>query len=98
MELGDRAEIDGEGELDLLAFAQAEVARLDEHAGGAQVHGSTELSAAARDRDVDGCSCPVPRVQAAFHLVSCLALSSCCSCAGRCHYADVTLRNAANST
>jgi hypothetical protein len=60
-------EVDGEGELDLLALTEAEIGRFDEDAGGAQVHGTTELSAAARDGDVDRGSCPVPRVQAAFH-------------------------------
>src|SRR5579883_2992499 len=67
MELGDRAEIDGEGQNDRLALAQPEIRSLDEDARGAQVHRFAELAAAARNRDVDGSPGTVPRVQATFH-------------------------------
>src|ERR1700728_541653 len=67
MEFGDGAEIDGEGEDHLLALAQAQVRRLDEHAGGAQVHGLAELASAAGNRDVHDRASPVSGVQSAFH-------------------------------
>jgi hypothetical protein len=67
MELGDGAEIDREGELNLLALAQTQIRGLDEDASGAQIHGTTELAAPARDVDVDGGSGAVPRMQSTFH-------------------------------
>jgi len=41
VELGNCAEIDGEGQLNLLSLPQSEVGRFDEHAGSAEIHGAT---------------------------------------------------------
>ena len=68
MDLGDRAEVDRERQLDLLAFAQPEVGGLDEDAGGAEIDCTTEFFAPAGDGDVHGGARPVTGVQTALHM------------------------------
>lgn len=65
--LGHGAEVDGKGELHLLALSQAEVARLDEHAVCAQVLRLAELALAPRIYDVHRGAGSVASVQSAFH-------------------------------
>ena len=67
MHLRDRAQIDGEGEHDLLALAQTQIGGLNKDTGGAQIHRLAKPSAALGHGDVDSCTCTVPRMQAAFH-------------------------------
>lgn len=67
VQFGDRAQVDGEGEHDLLSLAQAQIGSFDEYACGTQVDGLAQFPAAARDSDVDDGSSTVPRMQAAFH-------------------------------
>ena len=67
MHLRDRAQIDGEGEHDLLTLAQTQISGLNKNAGGAQIDCLAKPSAALRHGDIDGCTCTVPRMQAAFH-------------------------------
>lgn len=64
----DGSQIDGERQHHLLTFAQAQVGGFDKYARSTQIDRLAQLSAAARDSDIDNCSCTVPRVQAAFHL------------------------------
>jgi hypothetical protein len=47
MHLGDRAEIDGEGEFDLLALLEAERSSADEDAVGAQIDGAAQAPLAS---------------------------------------------------
>ncbi len=70
MELGNRPQIDGESELDVLALSQSEIRGLDEHACRAQIHGFAELSPAAGSGDVDGSPGAMPSVQTAFQVVA----------------------------
>src|SRR5579872_1530274 len=70
MQLGNGAEVDGKGEYDLLALTQPEIRGLDEDTRGTEVHRFAELSAAARNGDIDNGSSTVPRMQAAFHFMS----------------------------
>jgi hypothetical protein len=67
MQLGHRAQIDGEGQLDLLTLPQSEIRGFDEDAGGAQVHGAAQLAAATWNIDVDGGPSPMPGMETAFH-------------------------------
>jgi hypothetical protein len=67
VQLGDRAQVDCEGQHDLLPLAQAQIGGFDEYACGTQVDGLAQFPAAARDSDVDDGSSTVPRMQAAFH-------------------------------
>jgi hypothetical protein len=64
----DGSQIDSEREHHLLPLAQAQVGGFDKYARCAQIDGLAQLSAAARDSNIDNGSCTVPRVQAAFHL------------------------------
>jgi hypothetical protein len=68
MEFRHCSQVDGEGEHDLLPFAQSEVGSLDEDTRGAQIDGLAQLPAATRNSDVDNGPSSVPRMQAAFHL------------------------------
>ena len=67
MHLRNRSQIDGEGEHDLLAFAQTEIGGLNKDASGAQIHRLAKPSAALGHGDINSCTCTVPRMQAAFH-------------------------------
>src|SRR4029077_11882881 len=67
MELGDTAQVDGEGQHHVLALTQAEVRCLDEYPGRAQVHGFAELASSAGHRDVHDGARAMPGVQSAFH-------------------------------
>jgi hypothetical protein len=67
VQLGDGAEVDGEGKNDLLALAQSEVRRLYEYAGSAEIDRLTELATASWNHDVDNRPSTMPRMQAAFH-------------------------------
>lgn len=66
MELGDGTEIDGEGELDLLPFSQAEIGRFDEHSGGAEIDRFAQFPATIGQGDVNRRPGAVPRVHPAF--------------------------------
>jgi hypothetical protein len=70
MELRDSSQIDGKSQDDLLTLSQTQVGGFNEYARSAQIDSLTQLSAATRDSDIDNGSCTVPRVQAAFHLMS----------------------------
>jgi hypothetical protein len=89
VKLGDSPEIDGKRQDDLLAFAQSQIRRLDEDAGGAEIDGLAELPTTTGNSDVDGGTSTVPRMQAAFHWSGLFLCSS--SVAGRNHYANVCL-------
>src|SRR5262245_38943000 len=67
MQLGDGAEIDGEGELDLLSLAQSEVRGLHEHAGGGEVDRPTQFLPAGWRRDVHRGPRTMPGMQSALH-------------------------------
>src|SRR5262249_6493234 len=53
VQLGDAAEIDREGEYDLLALAQAEVRGFDEDAGRGEIDRLAQLAPTTGDGDVD---------------------------------------------
>src|SRR5262245_6862401 len=74
MELRDRTEVDGEGELHLLSLAETEIRGLDEYTGGTEVHSPTELTPPAGNVDVYGRAGAVPGVQSAFHGSSSLVI------------------------
>lgn len=92
MELGDGAEVDRESQLDMLAFLQTQIRRLDEDARSAEIDGFAKSATTAGDRNVNGGSGSVPGVQAAFHgeggLNRCSSSGerSLCLCAGACQY------------
>jgi hypothetical protein len=67
VQLGDLPEVDGKGELDLLALAQAKAGGADEDAGRAEVHGLADLAATARQDDVDNRARAMSGVQSPFH-------------------------------
>ena len=67
VQLRDGAEIDSEGEGDLLTLTQSEIGGLDEYAGGAEIDRLAKLAAASWNHDVDNRPSTVPRMQAAFH-------------------------------
>jgi hypothetical protein len=67
MKLRHRAQIDGEGQLDLLTLAQPEIRRFDENAGGTQIHRAAQLATPAGNVDVDGGASPMPGMKTAFH-------------------------------
>jgi hypothetical protein len=66
VQFGDGAEVDGEYQLDILAFAQTEIGRLDKHTGRTQIDGTAEPAATSRDRDVDRGAGAVPGVKSTF--------------------------------
>src|SRR5688572_1969272 len=67
MKLGDGAEIDRECELDLLAFAQSEIGRFDEHSRGGEIDRPAKFLSPGRGRDVHRRARTVPRMQPALH-------------------------------
>ena len=67
MQLGDGSKIDGEGELDLLAFSKTEVGGLDEYAGSGEIDCATQLLSTRRRRDVHRGARTMPRMQSALH-------------------------------
>src|SRR5712671_1401582 len=67
MYLGDRAQVDGEGELHLLSLAQAERSGADEHTVGAQIDRAAEAALARRHHDVYRGARPMACVQTSFH-------------------------------
>jgi hypothetical protein len=66
MQFGDGAEIDGEYQLDVLAFTQAKVCRLDKHTRRTQVDGTAEPAATSRDSDVNSGAGAMPGVKSTF--------------------------------
>ena len=67
MNLGDDAEIDGEGEMDRRAFLQSKIFSFNEDAIGAQVASATEFTCASRYRDIDRRAGPMTSVEASLH-------------------------------
>ena len=67
MQLGDGAEIDREGELDLLTLAKTEVRGLHEHTGGGEIDRPTEFLSTGWRRDVHRGPRTMPGMQSAHH-------------------------------
>ena len=61
------AQVNGEGEFDLLALVQAERGSADEYAVGTQIDGATQTTLARRHHDVHRRARPMACVQASFH-------------------------------
>lgn len=67
VESGDRPEVDREGQVYALTFLQAQPARIEEHAGRAQVDRSTSKPAASRQQQVHNRARTMTMVLSAFH-------------------------------
>jgi hypothetical protein len=70
VQLGHGAEIDCEGQHDLLTFAEPQISRLDEYARSAEIDRLAQLSATTWNGDIDDGTGTVPRMKAAFHGLS----------------------------
>jgi hypothetical protein len=66
MYLGDRTEIDGERQIDLLALAQAEIAGLNVNTRRTQVDCTAQFFAPTGHRDVNRGACPMASMQTTF--------------------------------
>ena len=67
MQLGDRAQVDGERQMYLLSFTKAETRRADEDTRGRKVDGSAEATLSIRQQNVDRRACSVAGMQSSFH-------------------------------
>jgi hypothetical protein len=67
MDLGHQSQVDREGQLYLLSFAQSKIFRFDEDAVRAQVLRFADPALASRHHHVDRCACAVAGVQATLH-------------------------------
>ena len=67
MKLGDRAQVDGKCQLDVLTLAQTEIGRLDEDAGCTEIDRFAQASWPAPDGEVHRSTSAMPRMQASFH-------------------------------
>src|SRR5690606_37178175 len=69
MDLGDHAQVDGEGQVHQVALAQPEIAGLDEHPVGTEIERTAQLAWSTGDGDEDSGTGLVAGMEASLHLL-----------------------------